>query len=647
MKPDLKAELILLEGEIAYHDFMFFGLDRSIISDAAYDEKVARRKELIELIPDYTPTMVPGFTLPDEGLPVVRFTEPMLSVDKYKNKESIEKYQARRLAPLGYSAEEKMDGVATRLVYEYGVLTIIHLRGDGEGTVVTHRYPIFVGVDNVKPEFILLPRVEVTGEAYVFLKDLEDYADQWEIPSPESRSTVSGMLKRRDPSESDTLPIRFKAFQIDKVTMEGMKSYLEVREWLVAHGFEVPRLLTPEELEEAYNATEKPIGKYAVDGVVIKNNDLSQWNDTHMAGYWTHSVCFKYPTRVFYSKITDVIWALNTKGYLEGTLIYEPVEYDGSTMRRARFNYVDENIKAGIAIGSTIEVTKSHEIIPNMLGLKEIGDGEKIKYPTHCPACDDLLEVVGPGAVRCVNETCPGKFLVRAERLVEPRGLNILNLGPKRLMRLIDVGLMSSPVDLFKLTLTDLDNADIESAIAEKIIKGIHKSTTAGLNNWLYAISIPHLGFTRATELANEFGYLFFNKEEMLNLLVDPGFMCSTFDVTGLAMAAWCEENRPMLEELFDYFNWDECVVSVPDLYPVACTGSWNLPRNELKSLLVKEGYQLEDVLSKSVRILLVGDGASDSKISKAQRWGIPVVNMSKTMSFQELVGHLKNKKEM
>lgn len=642
---DIYKELYSLEGQIAYHDFLYYAQDTPIISDSAYDILVAKYQELKGKCADFIPSITPGFVGPDASLPVEPLTEPMLSVDKFKDKESIEKWQKRRGFKDNTVEEEKIDGVALRLLYIFGVLTKANLRGDGVGTVVTHRVSVMPTAPRFVEKYRLLPNVEVTGEAYVLLADLNEYAAEWDIDSPESRSTISGMLKRKQPEESDTLNIRFKAFMLDKETRKEMKTYKEMAASLQEAGFEIPRQLTPEELEEAYNAPERPIGEYAIDGIVVKSNDLRNWNDTHMRGYWTFAVCYKYPTCNFLTTLRDVIWNLNTKGYLEGVLLFDPVEYDGSTLRRAKFDYVSTYIRAGLRIGSTIEVTKANEIIPNLVGLIEKGDGEPVRYPKECPSCGEPLTQEGDDVACCTNVKCPATLLARLERACSPKGLNILSLGTKRLTRMIDSGYVVNMANLFALTPTDFDKIGIEDAIANKVIKQLETAPSLGLNNWLFALCIPHMGLTRATELVSEYGTAFTDADSLVDLLCNSEKMVHYCDTPGLAAAAWCRDNADYLLEVFDAYDWDSCGVDVPDLLPIACTGAWTHTRREIKELLTEYGYNVDEGISKTTTCLLVGEKPSPGTIAKAERWGIPTIQLKATMTVEQLVALLKGQR--
>lgn len=635
-------ELIDLEAQIAYHDYMFHIADRPVLSDAAFDQLVYRRNELLEEFPGYTSSVIPGFVPAVENLPTIKLTEPMLSVSKYKTETDVLKWIERQKSEAGFSYEEKLDGVAIRLIYEFGILVNAHLRGVEEGTVIFHRIHLFKGIPLYIPELVPVPHFSVSGEAYVLLKDLHAWADNWEIETPESRSTVSGMLKRLAPEESDNLDIHFKAFWADKRTREQAKVYPALREKLTELGFQVPRLYEEPEISVLYQLAERPVGEYAIDGFVIKDNNLANWDEDKWGGYYKYAICYKFPTPVFETELEFVLWNLSTKGYLEGTVVYKPVEYDGSTMRRARFNYPAEYMKAGIRVGSIIEVTKGNEIVPQMVGLKEVGDGEPIVYPDYCPSCLHKLVVESPSAVKCTNPGCAGTLITRLERMTGPKGLDITSLGPKTLAVLVDNGLIQEPSDLFKLTEEDLEAVDIDPSTAVKIINSVKAAPTLGLNNWLFAASIPEMGYVRATELASEFGTLFTNQEELIKLLKSGQELRKLFNIDGLVMAAYVEENEEKFTKYLSEYDWSTCKVKIPDLIPIAMTGSWSSTKAVLKELLIEHGYDLEDRVSRSIHTLLVGEGGSPSKEALALRNGIRVINIDKLMGFETILTLLR-----
>ena len=69
------------------------------------------------------------------------------------------------------------------------------------------------------------------------------------------------------------------------------------------------------------------------------------------------------------TKVIDVIWDPSMYGYLQPTVIIEPVEIEGSTISRAtghNAKFIKDN---SIGVGSIIKIIKSGDVIPYILDV--------------------------------------------------------------------------------------------------------------------------------------------------------------------------------------------------------------------------------------------------------------------------------------
>jgi len=131
--------LLELEGQLKYHDYMYFELDKPAISDDAYEELSHEYIRLKNITPEFTSTYGIGFITPNEKMDPVEIIEPMLSISKRKNKEDYLDWVRNKIDSNGIH-EVKLDGMAIRLIYAHGDLAPIHSRGDGvTGADLSHR----------------------------------------------------------------------------------------------------------------------------------------------------------------------------------------------------------------------------------------------------------------------------------------------------------------------------------------------------------------------------------------------------------------------------------------------------------------------------------------------------------------------------
>lgn len=648
MKTDKLKRILDLEAKIKYYDYMYFEKDQSVISDSEYDIIVAEYQQLLLEVPEYVPNIRVGFVDVEGELPTVEVTEEMRSITKKKDPEEFGKW-IEKYAGTNETYEDKLDGVAVRLVYSKGILTLGHSRGRGDvGADLTHRLGIVTGIPTEIEAYKEFDRREVTGECFCLYKDFNEYVERHGLDPKkiDTRGVVSGLLRRLTPGDKEDLPIYFKAYSAGLETLKGLETYPDLRGHLKEIGFDLPKLFTKEEVNTMMELSSKPIGEYPIDGIVVKNSDLREWEKPQKGEYYSYTACYKFPTKSYETKVTGIDWSLTNEGDLQGTLMYEPVPYEGTTLTRCKLDYAPSYFAKGLAIGSVIRITKANEIIPKLVSMTSAGDGQPLGYPTNCPFCNKPVEVIERnGVARCVNSACEGQLVKRLIRLVEKKGLNIKGLGDVSIQNLVDNGFLSVPADLFKLTATDLVNSGESQSVSEEIIKKIALSSDRDLMHWLFGLAIPGLGLVRAGEISNlaatnglNDGLKFHNAEDVVRILSDATFISGLFGLDGLVIANHVKSNAKEICDFLQYYNYGgmgEKQIGIP----VAITGAWTaLTRPLMEEGLNEAGYTLAESVTKSVKCLLVADKPSPSKVEKAGRWGIPTVNITQVHSMAGIV---------
>src|SRR5581483_1586779 len=114
-------------------------------------------------------------------------------------------------------------------------------------------------------------------------------------------------------------------------------------------------------------------------------------------------------------------------------------------------------------------------------------------------------------AWRCENLQCPAQTTRRVEFFAARSALYIEGVGGIVADKLVERGLVREPLDLFDLTTEQLAQlnlgTDQEPRVfgeknATKAIRAIEGARTLPLSRWLFALAIPDVGRTTATELA-------------------------------------------------------------------------------------------------------------------------------------------------
>ena len=134
-----------LRKELREHNYNYYILDTSVISDFEFDQKLKQLQELEAAHPQYydpnSPTIRVGGQV-TKNFETVPHTYRMYSLDNSYSKEDLEDWEKRIKkmvdGKVEYTCELKYDGASMSLTYENGKLLRAVTRGDGfQGDDVT------------------------------------------------------------------------------------------------------------------------------------------------------------------------------------------------------------------------------------------------------------------------------------------------------------------------------------------------------------------------------------------------------------------------------------------------------------------------------------------------------------------------------
>jgi DNA ligase (NAD+) len=179
----------------------------------------------------------------------------------------------------------------------------------------------------------------------------------------------------------------------------------------------------------------------------------------------------------------------------------------------------DEIKRKDIRIGDTVVIEKAGEVIPAVVAVvksKRPRDAKPFDFSKHihgkCPVCGGPIrrdpEFV---AWRCENLHCPAQTTRRVEFFAARSALDIESIGGIVADKLIESGLVREPLDLFELKTEQLAKLNLGTEEAPRVfgeknatkaIKAIERAKTLPLSRWFFALAIPDVGKTTATQLA-------------------------------------------------------------------------------------------------------------------------------------------------
>jgi DNA ligase (NAD+) len=651
----VEARAAELRGLLNRYLHEYHVLDAPTVNDAEYDrlydELVALEEAHPKLVTPDSPTGRVGAPASDK-FQKVRHLEQMGSLDKVTTDEALLKWAddiRKRLGrdePVSYVIEPKIDGLAVNLTYENGVLVRGATRGDGiQGEDVTPNLRTIKAIPLRMLGDDVPAAVEVRGEVYLpisgFRELNERLAGTNQKLAPNPRNAAAGSLRQKNSAITADRPLSiwiYGAGYREGVEFETQSGMLE---WLAERGFRTnpyaERLESIEDVAAACIAweTRRIELDYEIDGIVIKVDSLDQQRRLgalHHRPRWARA--FKWAPMTAQTKLLKIHIRVGRTGALNPWAVMEPVEVGGVTVTRATLHNEEDINRKQIREGDIVIVQRAGDVIPQIVGpAGEHQPGTKpFRMPKRCPLCNtEIVKPEGEVMHRCPNRACPSRGL---ETLINWTGIaDIDGVGEQTIRALWDKGLVRSLPDLYRLTKEQLLEVEGFAEIsATAAINAIQGSKQVPFSRVLLGLNIPGLGWVLAQNLARHVGdvdRLMAATQEQIE--ATEGFGPDRAEI----VVEWFadEQNRALVQELrdlglrFEIGEEDRPAEGPFTGSTYVITGTLEgFSREEAAAALEQQGAKVTNSVSKKTTGLVVGEEPGASKLTKAQREGVPLL---------------------
>jgi len=652
-KTEVKIRIEKLKKEIEHHRYLYHVLDQQEISDAAMDSLKKELKDLEEQFPDLLTSDSPSLRVSGEALDKfekIKHQYPVLSLQDIFSFPEFEDWEDRNKkildANYNYFCELKLDGLTVILTYEKGILKTAATRGNGQiGENVTNNIktiesiPLKLKKGKYPIPDILTTRGEILLKKSVFEEINQEREKQGLELYANPRNIAAGSIRQLDPRV--TAQRKLIHFVYDIKEDLGQKTHEEVHEMLKEFGFKVnphnsfcENHADVEKYLDNWNEKRKKLD-YLTDGVVIVVNNIEAEKKLGNIGKserWM--IAYKFPAEQVTSKVKDIIVQVGRTGALTPVAVLEPRLLAGSTVSRATLHNFDEIERLDVKIGDTVIIEKAGDVIPaivEVLPRLRIGSEKSIKIPQKCPVCNaQIYRQAGEVNYYCSNQNC---YAIQKESIVHfvsKPAFNIDGLGHSIIEKLIEEGLLKTPVDIFKLNKEDLIPLErFADKSADNLIQSIAQCKNINLDRFIYALGIRHIGEETSILLANKFGsvekLINVNQEELEHIHdIGPKVAESIYNYFQ------DKKNIDYLEELFKLGIKVKKVElkkqTLKDKVFVLTGSLENLTRDEAKKRLRDLGAKVSSAVSNQTDFLILGE-KSGSKYDKAQKLGIKIIN--------------------
>lgn len=605
--------------------------------DALYDELEALERET-GYTPNDSPTRNVGYTVQSE-LPKERHASRMLSLDKTKSRDELAAWLGEHEGLLSW----KLDGLTVVLTYDAGRLTKAVTRGNGDiGEVITPNALVFA---NVPKRIAYTGHAVIRGEAVITYEEFEkinEAIDDADAKYKNPRNLCSGSVRQLNSKITAERNVRFYAFTLSEaagVDFADLRS--NQMEWMSAQGFDVveyvkvDRHSIPDAIEryaERVQSFELPS-----DGLVLTLEDLRYAATLGTtAKFPRDSLAFKWADQQAETVLRDIEWSPSRTGLLNPIAIFDPVELEGTTVKRASVHNLNIMESLELGIGDIITVYKANMIIP------QIGDNltrsSHIELPCHCPVCGGDTEVkvmTGTKVLTCTNPACLAKQVKRFSLFVSRDALNIEGLSEQTLLKFIGLGYIKSFADIFRLhehrdEIVELDGFGEKSY--DKLAASIEKARHTVPARILAAVGIPGIGVATATQVAKTYE----NKWRKIAALTYNELI--TIDGIGEVLARDYEaffadeHNKQVLSDLIGMLDIDESYEAAGNeltgsIFVITGNLEHYKSRTELKKEIEAQGGKVGSSVSKNTSYLVTNNpNSGSSKNKSAAELGVEII---------------------
>ncbi len=641
------------------HNYNYYVKNSPTISDQEFDhlmdELILLEAQNPLLFDPNSPSQRVGSDLSGDFEQVTHL-RPMLSLGNTYNREEVAAFYERIRQGLEGEAfdiccELKFDGLSISLHYEEGKLVRAMTRGDGVvGDDVTRNVRTIRSIPLLLPEGTDYPEsFEIRGEILMPWQSFEALNQQREAREEtlfaNPRNAASGTLKSKNSAVVAQRKLDAYLYELhasDDAATGHYASLQKARSW----GFKISEATrVAHTLDEVFQfidywdtmRKELPV---ATDGIVLK---VDSFNQRERLGFTAKSprwaIAYKFQAERGRTLLNEVTFQVGRTGAVTPVANMEPVQLAGTIVKRASLHNADIIAQLDLHLGDYVYVEKAGEIIPQIVGVdteaRSFMPGPKVVFRTTCPECGTpLVRYEGEAAHYCPNDTqCPPQLKGRIEHFISREAMNIDSLGPETVATLFERGILRDAADLYALTIDQLMGMDgTREKSARRLIDGIAQSREVTFDRVLFALGIRFVGKVVAKLLARQFKTIDALQAATLDQLLET-------EGVGAIIAQSVQEyfskqdNLDLVRRLREaglQMELPETQLSSTLLQGMSIVISGTFThhsREEYKAIIEANGGKNVSSISKKTTFILAGENMGPSKLEKAQKLGVEIVD--------------------
>lgn len=660
-KKQILQKILELTKELNHHAYCYYTLNKPKITDIQYDalyqELLDLEKQYPEFIQSDSPTKRIG-DKSDNGFGKVSHLFKMGSLMNCFNLDDvngffntfINKYTSIKPNTVSLIVQPKFDGLSLELIYRDGKLYKASTRGNGEiGEDVTSNALVIESIPNnidIKEEVAVYGEVLMFKEVFNSINRQREQAGKQLFLNP--RNAAAGSLRQLNPGITRERNLNFIAYGIRYRESNILLNQQKINKVLLDNGFDIgivfnngeglPYPLSEETLDSIIKQyiEDKDGYPFETDGLVFKYGyDLEEPNLFNK--YPDYACAFKVESESAVTKVTSIDLQIGMSGVITPVVNVKTVMLSGTSVSRVTGNNQAYLNNLDVRVGDLIRIKKSCEIIPKIVHViptKGKHRSEPFRMPENCPCCNTKLEQTDTGITKCPNRKCPEVEIKMIEHFVSKGCMDIKGLGEKIIRKLYNDRYISTPLDLYRLTIDQLSDSLGSDLLAKKIFTEINQSRYREESKLLMSLGIPMVGSMTSKSLLIKFGSienLLNTKMELANIMTNKliGFETAKEIIKYFSDESNLTYVKNLVKEM--KFKKKEVIVN-PNPKVFVLTGILSTSRSVLTRKIEDKGHSVSSSVSKKVDYLVCGKSPG-SKLDTANKLDVPVITEEELLS--------------
>jgi len=546
----------------------------------------------------------------------------------------------KRIKSPEFILEPKFDGASVSITYKKGMLEVAATRGDGKiGENITENIKTIKSVPLSLTGKQIPELVEIRGEVIFPISKFkslnESIRNTGQIFS-NPRNAASGSLRQLDSNVTSQRPLIFIPWGIGTITNMTINKETELIKFFEKWGFiqlgEFVKVNNLEDIKSHFNKVLKSRNNlnYEIDGLVIKLNNRNEQNIfgfTSKHPKWAAAV--KFPSILTETKIREIIFQIGRTGMITPVAELDEIEISGVKVKRATLHNFELLESMKFNIGDQVLVERAGDVIPKVLKITKKLNRKPFKIPKRCPCDKEDLHKEG-SYMFCKNTECTEILKGKLTYLVSKKNFNIIGLGKRILVSLVDNNIVKNIADVFNLSFDDLIRLDgFGKKLTTNLINEVNLRKEIAFDRFINSLGVRHVGENISKIITQKFK----NIEELQNATLED---IEKIDGIGIEIAKSTREffnnkrNTNIINQMISNgveIKYEEEVGSGLEGNTFCITGTLeSFTRDELVEMIQKERGNVTSSISKKTNYLILGNHPG-SKLDDAKMLGIKIID--------------------